>query len=89
MLPCRNILSLGPSWRNVHDKRKMITFTLIYMCEPMIEQTKPVGEKISGILQKRPARLKRDDMLKKKVGTIIKDHPKKSLSVIRRWLHED
>ena len=59
------------------------------MCELMIEPTKPVGERITGVLQKRPARLKREQGLKKKISTIIKKHPNKSLSVIRRWLHDD
>lgn len=55
----------------------------------MIEQQNPISEKIAGLMQKRPARVKRDVALKKKVSTIIKDHPNKSLSVIRRWLHHD
>ena len=59
------------------------------MCELMIEPTKPVGERITGVLQKRPARLKREHELKKKISTIIKEHPNKSISVIRRWLHDD
>ncbi|MCW8916794.1 MAG: hypothetical protein OQK24_13210 [Magnetovibrio sp.] len=55
----------------------------------MIESTKPNDEKLAGALKKHPARLKRDLALKQKVGTIIKDHPKKSVSVIRRWLRND
>jgi len=55
----------------------------------MIEQTKPVGERITGVLEKRPARLKREHVLKKKISAIIKEHPNKSLSVIRRWLRDD
>ncbi|HEY9079355.1 hypothetical protein [Magnetovibrio sp.] len=55
----------------------------------MIDQTKPAAERITGEMQKRPVRLQRAQELKKKIGTIIKDHPNKSISVIRRWLHED
>jgi len=55
----------------------------------MREPTKPIGEKISGMLQRRPARLKRDRTLKKKIAVIIQEHPNKSLSVIRRWLHNE
>ena len=55
----------------------------------MIEPTKPYSEDISTVLDNRPARLKRELELKEKIGTIIKDHPNKSVSVIRRWLHDD
>ncbi len=55
----------------------------------MIEQTKPVDGRITGALEKRPARLKREQVLKKKLSAIIKENPNKSLSVIRRWLRDD
>ncbi len=55
----------------------------------MIEPTKPNEERIAGALKQHPARVKRDLVLKQKVGTIIKEHPNKSVSVIRRWLHGD
>jgi len=55
----------------------------------MIERTKPVSERMAGEMQKRPARLKRERVLKKKIAVIIKEHPNKSLGVIRRWLHND
>lgn len=57
--------------------------------ELMIERTKPVSERMAGEMQKRPARLKRERVLKKKIAVIIKEHPNKSLGVIRRWLHND
>ncbi len=55
----------------------------------MREQTKPIGDEITETLQLRPARLKRDNRLKKKIVAIIKEHPNRSLGVIRRWLHGD
>lgn len=55
----------------------------------MIEPIKPDSEHISSALEQHPARLKRELELKEKIGTIIKDHPNKSVSVIRRWLHDD
>jgi len=80
--------SLGPQNITVHDGEGLKA-TETRLCELMIEQTKPVDERITGALEKRPARLKREQVLKKKISTIIKEHPNKSLSVIRRWLRDD
>jgi len=80
--------SLGPQNITVHDDEGL-RLNETRLCELMIEQTKPVGERISGALEKGPARLKREHVLKKKISTIIKEHPNKSLSVIRRWLRDD
>ena len=58
------------------------------VCEPMIEPPKPTRESLATAADRLPARLKRDDALKHKVGKIIKEHPKKTIGVLRRWLHE-
>lgn len=57
------------------------------MCERMIEHSKPIDETITARLQDRPARVRRETLLKDKIATIIEKHPNKSLSVLRRWLH--
>ena len=79
---------LGPQIITVHDGEGL-RLNETRLCELMIEQTKPVEERITGALEKRPARLKREQVLKNKISTIIKEHPNKSLSVIRRWLRDD
>jgi len=55
----------------------------------MIERTKPISEKFPDLIPDSSARVKRSDTLKKKIGVIIKEHPNKTLSVIRSWLNDD
>ncbi|MBL4614058.1 MAG: hypothetical protein JKY27_04195 [Magnetovibrio sp.] len=55
----------------------------------MIELITPNRDLLKTAYERAPARMQRDDELKQKVGYIIKKHPNKSLSVIRRWLHND
>lgn len=57
------------------------------MCERMIEQSKPIHHMITDQLENHPARVRREAKLKDKIATIIEKHPNKSLSVLRRWLH--
>ncbi|MEG3619751.1 hypothetical protein V5T82_14895 [Magnetovibrio sp. PR-2] len=55
----------------------------------MIEPPKLNSEKLSNVLERHPTRLKRELELKEKIATIVKDHPNKSVRVIRRWLRDD
>jgi len=55
----------------------------------MSERTKPLSKEPPDKLPDLPARLERDDTLKKKIAAIIEGYPNKTISVIRRWLNND
>lgn len=55
----------------------------------MIERTKPISEKLPDLIPDKTTRVERSGALKKKIGVIIKEHPNKTLSVLRRWLNDD
>jgi len=55
----------------------------------MIERDGPSSEKFSDLVPNAPTRVERSGTLKKKISVIIKEHPNKTLSVLRRWLNDD